>query len=117
MRRYFLAALAAVLTVPAQAATLYITEYAEIPPVTFQAAPAPALRSTTVAIAGVSAQSLAFLTKTRLIRLHCDVACQVEVGGTNPTATAVSARMVAGQTEYFYVRPGAKVAVITGAAP
>lgn len=96
---------------PALADTLYVTEYAENPPVTFQAAPTPALRSATVAISASSAQSLAFTSATRLVRLHCDVACLVEVGSANPTAVATSARLAAGQTEYFRVMPGSKVAV------
>lgn len=101
----------------AEAATLYVTEFAEPSPVTFQAASAPPLRSTTVTIAASSAQSLAFTGTTKIVRLHCDVACQVEVGGTNPTAVATSARLAAGQTEYYKVKPGAKVAVITATAP
>lgn len=119
MRRHsiglILLALVYVFAGRASADTLYISEYPELPPVTFQAAPAP-IRSTTVAIAASSAQSLPFLTNTRLVRLHCDVACLVEVGGTNPTATPTSARMLAGQTEYFYVKAGARVAVIVAPA-
>lgn len=101
----------------AKADTLYVTEYTGASPVTYQAALAPALASTTVAISASSAQSAAFNSRTKLVRLHCDVVCNVNIGGTNPTATATSARLVAGQTEYFAVRPGDKVAVIAGTSP
>lgn len=65
-----------------------------------------------VNITAGSLQSAAFGANSRLARVHADVACRVEFG-TNPTATAASKRMAAGQTEYFGVRPGDKVAVIS----
>lgn len=102
---------------PAKADTLYLTEYEGAAPVTYQAALTPPLASSTVAISASSAQSAAFQGRTKLVRVQCDVVCNVQVGGTNPTATASSARLVAGQTEYFAVRPGHKVAVIAGTAP
>lgn len=48
----------------------------------------------------------------RLVRLHADAACRVEIG-PSATATQASKRMAAGQTEYFGVRPGDRVAVIS----
>jgi hypothetical protein len=45
------------------------------------------------------------------------VACHVEVGGLNPVATPTSMRMVAGQTEYFVVTPGERLAVIVDPTP
>lgn len=101
----------------ASADTLYVTEFPNASPTIWQAAPAPPTRSSVVAISASSTQSLAFTTSTTLVRLHCDVACFVEVGGTNPTATTSSAKMVAGQTEYFLVVAGAKVAVLIDSTP
>lgn len=103
----------------ASADTLYVTEFAGPPAVSvyFQAANTPALTEQTVAIAGASAQSAVFGGSTKLVRVHTDVACHVVVGGSNPTATTSSMRLGAGQTEYFVVTPGQRLAVILAAAP
>lgn len=74
---------------------------------------APAVAEQTVAIGGASAQSAAFNAATKIIRVHTDAICSIKVGGTNPTATATTMRMAAGQVEYFGVAPGDKIAVIT----
>lgn len=71
-----------------------------------------AVVQTPVAIGGVSTQSAAFGSNTRLVRLHTDAACRVAFG-ENPTATANSMRLAANSTEFFGVIPGQKVAVIT----
>jgi hypothetical protein len=114
MKRLLILA-AALFAVPALADTLYVTEYVGAPPnsVYYQAVNAPAVVSSIVTITGTSAQSAAFSSTTGIVRLHCDVACVVEVGGTNPTAVTASAKLAAGQTEYFVVKPGHKVAVKT----
>lgn len=112
--RILLALLALVACNVASAATLYLTEFKERPPVTYQAAYAPPTAEQTVAVGGGSLQSAAFQWNTALIRIQCDVICNVRIGGTNPTATTSSMRMEAGQTEYFTVAPGDKVAVIAG---
>lgn len=65
-----------------------------------------------VAIGAGSVQSTAFGDNVRLVRVHTDAPCRVAFG-VNPTASASSKRMASGQTEYFGVRPGDKVAVIT----
>jgi hypothetical protein len=68
-----------------------------------------------VAITAGSVQSSAFGDTTRMIRVHADAACRINIG-SNPTAAAgTSMRMAAGQTEYFGVIPGHKLAVITSA--
>lgn len=115
MRRLVLAALLLV-SLPSFAATMYVTEFLGPPSVTvyYQAAPMPAVAQSTVAIAGASAQSAAFSSTTKLVRVHCDVICNITVGGTNPVATTSTLRLAAGQTEYFAVSPGDKVAVIAG---
>jgi hypothetical protein len=65
-----------------------------------------------VAIGGSSAQSSAFDQSTMLVRVHADAPARIEFG-VNPTAAATSMRIAAGASEYFGVRPGHKVAVIT----
>jgi hypothetical protein len=116
IRRIFAAALLAMLTLSAHAATVYVEEYAIANYVLMQAASAPSLGHTTVAIGGSSVQSAAFLTtKTGLllIRVVADSTCSIQIGTTNPTATATSARFAAGVPEYFVVNSGDKLAVIT----
>jgi hypothetical protein len=72
----------------------------------------PPITTQTVAIGGGSTQSNAFSSTTRMIGVHTDAICSVEVG-SNPTATANSKRMAANTTEYFEVINGHKIAVIT----
>lgn len=60
---------------------------------------------------GGSAQSAAFATTTKLVRIHTDSVCCIKFGA-NPTATTSHRRMAAGQTEYYFVRPGDKVAAV-----
>jgi mRNA degradation ribonuclease J1/J2 len=96
-------------------ATLYVTEYERIPVGAGGSIPMgaePAQAAQTVAIGGVTAQSNAFAATTQYIRVHADAICSLAFG-TNPTATAVLTRLAANQTEYFSVRPGDKVAVIS----
>lgn len=102
------------LTANCLAATVYVEEYTDnLPVARYQAAVAPGVVKQIVAIGGSSTQSSAFGSTTRLIRVHADSVCSIEIGGTNPTATVTSARFIAGQTEYFLVSPGDKLAVIT----
>jgi hypothetical protein len=103
-------------------AVLYVTEFARIgrdaagysAPMAEQAP----LAEQTVAIGAGSVQSSAFNSATRVVRLHADVICSIKFG-TAPTATAATARMAAGTTEYFAVDASQqalapfKVAVIT----
>jgi hypothetical protein len=104
-------------------ATLYVTEFRGIGqepalrtwgngPALMQFAQQPPVAEQTVAIGATSAQSNAFNSATNMVRISTDAICSV-LFGNNPTATAGSARMAAGQTEYFAVGPGMKVAVIT----
>lgn len=96
-------------------AVLYITEYAKLGVIfgkTSAIALAPPIASQTVAIGGSTTPSAAVNTATRYVRLHTDAICSVTFG-TAPTAASTDMRMAAGQTEYFAVSPGTKVAVIT----
>lgn len=96
-------------------AKVYITEHPK--PTSYQGgllpvALFPPLTTQTVAIGGGSTQSAAFGADSRMIGVHTDAICSVEVG-SNPTATSNSKRMAANTTEYFEVTPGHKIAVIT----
>lgn len=69
------------------------------------------LDQTRIANDGASTPSAAFAATTRFVRIHSDSVCSIKFG-PNPTATTSSKRMAAGQTEYYYVKPGDKVAAI-----
>lgn len=97
-------------------ATLYISEYARLAtdaannvlPITYE----PPLAEQTRSISGTSAQSSAFNAGTRFIRVHTDAICSVLVGN-DPTATTSNQRLPADRTEFYAVRGGDKIAVIT----
>lgn len=96
-------------------ATLYVSEYSQAGtagPGMLPVAAEPGATTQTVAIGGTSAQSSAFGTTTRFVRVHTDAICSIAFG-SNPTATTAKLRMAANQTEYFAVRAGDKVAVIS----
>jgi hypothetical protein len=92
-------------------AVLYISEYTEGSQFAPTLGNEPAIAQQTVAIGVGSVQSAAFGRNTTVVRLHTDLGCSIRFG-TNPTATTGHARMALGQTEYFKVLPGDKVAVI-----
>lgn len=89
----------------ASAATCNITEFAERPPVTYQAAYVPALASANVTYTTSSVQSSVFNGLTTLVRVSCDATAYI-LFGTNPTALLTSLRISAGQTEYFTLVSG-----------
>lgn len=94
-------------------AKLYVTEYGGMAPGTLPVAFAPAIvEQTPVVIGAGSLQSAAFDAATTIVRIHTDAICSIAFG-TNPTATANTARLAANSTEYFAVKFGHKVAVIT----
>ncbi len=72
----------------------------------------PPLASQVVVIGGGSLQSATFSADVCIVCIHTDAICSIEFG-VNPTATANSRRLAAGSTEYFKVRVGDKLAVIT----
>jgi hypothetical protein len=74
----------------------------------------PAISNLQVAIGGASAASAVFPDGTRLIRVHTDEACRVEIA-VAPVAAATSKRMAAGATEFFGATAGLKIAVIADA--
>lgn len=96
--------------------SLYISEYAGLEVArngqTIQAGAEPSLATQKITTSGTSAQSAAFNAKTKFIRVHTDAIVSITFGA-DPTATTDHARMVAGQTEYFAVTAGQKLAAIT----
>jgi hypothetical protein len=104
---------------------LYITELESITPTqeggAAQVARMPPVAEQTIAITGTSAQSSAFNSRTRYVRIETDVIAGIAFGpnptaavasGTSATATG-TARMAANTVEYFGVTPGTKVAAIS----
>lgn len=103
-------------------AFLFITEFESLLENTLagRGAPVrcPSLADQAVAFGAFSAVSQPFSPQTRIERLHSNAIVCVKVGSRAPVAVPLglggaTARMVAGQTEYFAVRPGDAVAVIT----
>lgn len=95
-------------------AVLYITEYAGLMPSPVggqaQIPMEPPLAEQTVAIGGSHAESVAFNSQTRVVRLHTDAICAV-VFGTAPVAVVSGAgvgsqRLAASQTQYHGVPVG-----------
>lgn len=62
-------------------------------------------------ISGVSNPSAAFNPATVIVRLKTDTACSI-AWGASPVATSGMCPLEVGQTEYFGVVPGRKLAVI-----
>ena len=73
----------------------------------------PSLSQPVISIGGSSTPSQPFARDTILIRVHTDAICSVKVGGLTPVATTGSMRLAANQTEYFGVKQGEYLAVIT----
>ena len=71
----------------------------------------PAVAAYQVANAGASTQSAAFNAKTKIIEVHSDSICSILVG-LNPTAVTTQGRMAAGETRYYRVNPGDKIAAV-----
>ena len=92
--------------------TLYISEHTAGSIAASQVVSEPCVTEQDLTISGVSVQSVPFNEATRLIRVHCDVACSIKIG-KNPTATNANKRFAASQTECFSVLPGHILAVIS----
>ena|ERR1035437_7964054 len=96
-------------------AILYVTEFAKLGQqlslfAMVQAAQQPPVAEQAITFSTVAA-SVPFNPATRFVRLQTDGICSISIG-QNPTATTGMARMTAGQTEYYGVRPGDKISVI-----
>lgn len=111
--------LALALVAPANAATLYISEFQNgataVGTTPVQMFPQTAVTDQTVALSGASAQSNAFNSLTHAVALVCDEGCSISFG-TNPTATTSNYLLFQGQMMDFVVSPGQKIAVIANAA-
>lgn len=96
-------------------ATLYVTEYRGLSGQLNEAAQAvhgaPTAEQTVAIAAGVNS-SQKLNANTRIVRLHPDAICSVRVSSTGALASVGSARMIAGQTEYFGVLPTDIISVI-----
>lgn len=98
----------------------YISEYADLPTVLGQNIPTgkePAIAIQKIANAGATTASVAFSDRTKFVRVHTDSIQSIAFSraatpGVAPTATTSDARMAAGATEFFGVRPGDFAAVI-----
>src|SRR5271163_2617991 len=73
----------------------------------------PSTSQPVLTISGSPSLSNAFALTTILIRVHCDSICSIVVGGLNPVANTSSMRLAASQTEYFGVRAGEFLSVIS----
>jgi len=113
MKRLILGIVLAVLAQPAFAASCYVSEFIQAGDAGIQVAKQPSVDQAAVTVSGSSAQSAAFQSSTRLIRVNCDVVVSFVVGA-NPTATANNARLPTGVVEYFQVDGSRhKIAFIT----
>jgi len=99
-------------------AFIYITEHRE-PRLyngsLFPVVRLPPLATQKIVNTGGSTASSAFNADTKIIAVHTDSICSIEVSatpGATPTATTSSRRLAANTTEYFEVRGGDKLAVI-----
>jgi len=116
MNRY-LSILAAVffglITSEAYAANAYVTEfsslgstYGGVPP---QIGALPPVTHQKVDFSAGAASAAAFNAQTFFVRVHCDAACSIRVGGT---ATTSYLRIPTDGVEYFGVHPGDVLSVI-----
>lgn len=72
----------------------------------------PAVTEQEITIGGASAQSAAFNARTRFVMVHAAAVCALAFGD-NPTAVNNRHRLGAGETRFYGVSPGQKLAVIT----
>lgn len=95
--------------------TVYITEYGGMAPGPLQIAMEPAITSYTKAASTTSAVTTqAFDPATNYIRVHTDAVASIAVvASTTGVAAVTDKRMAADTTEYFGVKSGHHVAVIS----
>ena len=96
-------------------AVVFISEYDVMPVLDGRSIPTgaePAIAEHTVAITGASVNSNVFGASTKFIRVHTDAICSYKFG-VAPTATATTPRLAANSTEFFGVKAGHRVAIIT----
>ena len=91
---------------------LYVTEFSAMATDSWPIPKEPPNAEQTVAITGSPVSSSVFSTGTRLLRVHTDSICSVEIGAS-PSAAITNRRLAANQTEYFGVEPGQAISVIS----
>ena len=98
---------------------IYITEYSRVGTVDhgggIQAGMEPPLADQVVNYSATSTDSSNFNQDTRVIRVHTDAVCHVDIGSA-PNATTTKRRMAADQTEFFSIPNNStfKLAAIDG---
>jgi hypothetical protein len=114
LRRLIIAIAALVMSgAAAHAASCYISEFNIALPAGAQIATVPPVVVQTPITIGASTQSAVFNADTKMVRIVCDATAAI-VFGTNPTATVATGIPISTEsTEYFGVRTGDRVAVIT----
>lgn len=119
MKRLLLAVVVLLLSVQfAAAATLYLTEYANVGSIQTTPTPwppGPSLTTQQVAVGVGSVQSSAFTGNTRFILATCDIGCSIEIG-SDPTAATTDTLLIGSQPYLFAVTPETKIAVIANSA-
>jgi len=99
----------------AQASKCYVKEYASLGTAQsdkLQVAAEPAVTDqTAVDFTGGHAESAAFSSQTRYVRLWCDVQASYAIGAA-PTATNAMSPLSATTPEYFAVTPGHKASFV-----
>ncbi|WP_027517870.1 hypothetical protein [Bradyrhizobium sp. WSM1417] len=112
------AACIALLSTEAFAAKCYVREYAAVGAVTRQggvalqaAAEPPIVDQAAVDFTSGHAESAAFNSETRYIRVWCDAQASYQTGAA-PVATNAMSPLTAAFPEYFGVTPGHKISVV-----
>jgi hypothetical protein len=94
---------------------IYVTEFADSKVFQGQVLPVsscPPIAEQRLTISGVSAQTSAFNSRTRIVRVSTSEVCSIAFGAS-PTATTSTMRLAANATEYFAVNGGDRLAGIT----
>jgi hypothetical protein len=92
-------------------ASLYLAEFGGLVKDKLAIPQTPPLAEQKLTI-GAETDSVAFNPDTTVIRVHVDAICSIAFGAS-PTAAVTNMRLAANQTEYFGVRSGDKLSVIT----
>lgn len=96
---------------------IFITEYEKLARAgdgpLIMAGQEPAVAEQTKSVGGASAQSSAFNARTTFVMVHASEVCHLAFGA-DPTAVTTAHRMGAGETRFYGVNAGQKLAVIAG---
>lgn len=122
-QRLIASALFALFATQAQAAKLYISEYANVGTAVYaeggqsgvlEVSAEPSLQQTPVDFSGGAASSAPFGSHTRFVRIICDAQCSVKFGAVGQSApTNANMPLGAMTPEYFGVAAGQIISVIS----